>query len=75
MQKKKKKEKNKQSHFLYFSYGTISAPNSKAGSQKSNLSLIELSLMNNEKGFKTDCLGDDFLLRLLWRFLSVVISI
>ena len=44
-----KKRKNKHSHFLYFSYETISAPNSRAGGQKSNLSLIELSLMNNEK--------------------------
>lgn len=46
---KKKRQTNKQSHFLYFSYETIAAPNSKARSQKSNLSLIELGLMNNEK--------------------------
>ena len=45
----KKRQTNKQSHFLYFSYETIAAPNSKAHSQKSNLSLIELGLMNNEK--------------------------
>ena len=47
--KKRDKQTNKQSHFLYFSYETIAAPNSKASSQKSNLSLIELGLMNNEK--------------------------
>lgn len=49
---KKKRQTNKQTKpfsLFNFFYETIDAPNSKARSQKSNLSLIELGLMNNEK--------------------------